>query len=196
MWWRQTSPSVDAARATLDAGEVEPAPSEELVLEPAQAEPVRESVAEEVKTPEVVPEEAMTPQETVFDEEDFWAATLDRKMEKFLEDPGDLGNADKLLTRSIMALLSLEGRYTEELEGVPTPAQRGSEDETWISSSGPFGNRMFTVSRFEFPEHFEILEAYQEGPEEFLAPQRIDEDLCGRILFTANRVRERFPKRE
>jgi len=139
MWWRQTSPSVDAARATLDAGEVKPAPSDELVLEPAQAEPVRKSVMEEVKTQEVVPEEAMTPQDTVFDEEAFWAATLDRKMEKFLEDPGDLGNADKLLTRSIMALLSLEGRYTEELEGVPTPVQRGSEDETWVSSSGPFG---------------------------------------------------------
>ena len=118
-------------------------------------------------------------------------------MERFLEDPGDLKSAAKLHKDCIMALLSIEGRYTVELEGVPTELPRSSEDETWISSSGPFGHRLFTVSRYEFPEHFELQEIENlEGSErgEFLAPQRIDEDLSGRILFTANRVRQRLPR--
>ena len=198
LWWRQSSPSVDVAGASPDAGEVQPGPSREMVSGAEEPEGVREPVSEQVETPEVLPE-GVTPQESGLDEMAYWAENLDRKMEKFLEDPGDLENAHKLHKHCIKALLSMEGRYTVELEGVPTDLPTSSEDETWISSSGPFGHRLFIVSRYEFPEHFELSEVEnQKGSErgDFLAPLRIDEDLSGRILFTANRVRERLPKRE
>jgi hypothetical protein len=132
------------------------------------------------------------PEETAFDEKAFWAEDLDVKLSMFLEDPGDFGSADKLLKHCIKARLSVEGRFIEEVEGVPTQLPTSSEEKSWISSSGPYGHRLFIFGRFEFPEYFELKKIQRlssSGTEDLLGHRRIDEDLSHRILQAANQVR-------
>jgi hypothetical protein len=192
LWWQPSPSSAELLQASPpERGDLHE-PSEELVPVPRELEGERGAVSPAVESLEMASAVLAAPDETAFDEEAFWAENLDVKLSRFLEDPGDLGSADKLLKHCIKARLSVESRFIEELEGVPTQLPTSSEEKTWISSSGPYGHRLFIFGRLEFPEYFELKKIQRlssSGTEDLLGPRRIDEDLSHRILQVANQVR-------
>jgi len=143
-----------------------------LDAESARAEGTKQAARATAQSSSSLPEE----------ERAFWVDRLNAKLAEVRSKPNNLDAIQELGSDSILAWLTVEGRYEVVEAGVAIPI-RTSDQVHEIRISSRFGHRSYRFQKAEFTEYWEVLEHFSRphaGTGLSNLPS-IDSELAGRI---------------